>query len=320
YHGSDSISVNVTETVSNHLTAASVVSVNVTGDQAPVLAGPSTISTSEGSAPVTLATTSQYNQADVGQTTIVETPLAAPVTTGIQNQSFVLSTADADLNVSGMASSFDSRFKSKVIAGDVTHTWTTSPNDPWQAGVNFGGSSSKTAEELYTDFENVQSDVAKGAVLRVGHADVITLSEVTQATNVYSDDSAKTLSSIVGDQRIAFNQEILLSLQPTPGEFGHKGGTQIAQATPINPDGTSFEDIIGITGDRPYSQTARTETESTGEMSMGLIDPEKISFQDLNSSESVGQNTFGRADSDEIIPDRIAGTIDLEKASFEDIV
>ena len=45
YHGSDSISVNVTETVSNHLTAASVVSVNVTGDQAPVLIGPSALST-----------------------------------------------------------------------------------------------------------------------------------------------------------------------------------------------------------------------------------------------------------------------------------
>ena len=50
YHGSDSISVNVTETVSNHLTAASVVSVNVTGDQAPVLIGPSALSTGEGSA------------------------------------------------------------------------------------------------------------------------------------------------------------------------------------------------------------------------------------------------------------------------------
>ena len=50
YHGSDSISVNVTETVSNHLTAASVVAVNVTGDVAPVLSGPSALTTGEGSA------------------------------------------------------------------------------------------------------------------------------------------------------------------------------------------------------------------------------------------------------------------------------
>ena len=50
YHGSDSISVNVVETVSNHLTAASVVGVTVTGDVAPVLASPTAISTGEGAA------------------------------------------------------------------------------------------------------------------------------------------------------------------------------------------------------------------------------------------------------------------------------
>ena len=49
YHGSDSIAVNVTETAFGNLTAASVVHVDVTGDVAPVLASPSTISTPEGS-------------------------------------------------------------------------------------------------------------------------------------------------------------------------------------------------------------------------------------------------------------------------------
>jgi hypothetical protein len=65
---------------------------------------------------------------------------------------FVLSTVGVDVNVSGMGSPTS-------IGGNVAQTWTTSPNDPWQAGVNFGGSSSRTAEERYTDFENIQSNI-----------------------------------------------------------------------------------------------------------------------------------------------------------------
>ncbi|MGO8877959.1 MAG: hypothetical protein ACLPVO_12120, partial [Desulfomonilaceae bacterium] len=317
YHGSDSISVNVVETVSNHLTAASVVGVTVTGDVAPVLAAPATVITAQVSAPTTAE---QNTRADMGQTTIAETPLTAPATTGIQTQMFVLSTVGVDVNVSGTVTSFDAGFKPDSIGGDVRHTWATSSGDPWQAGVNFGGSSSRTAEERYTDFENIQSNTGQGTVLRVGQPDVITLSDVTHSTNIYSDDSAKTLASILGDQKIASNQENLLSLRPTPSEFVSRESIQMAQTMVINPDGTSFEDINGLTGDGPYRRIARVETESTSEMSSGLIDPEKTSFQDLNSSESVGQNTVDPSDSDEKTIDVISGAIDLEKSSFEDIV
>ncbi len=281
---------------------------DVTGDVAPVLASPSTISTPE-----------LNTQAEVGKTIIVETPLKTP-TIGTLTDMFVMSTVGVDVNVTAMASISDAEFKPTSIGGNVTQTWITSPNDPWQAGVNFGGTSSKTAEVWYTDFENLQSNVEKGAVLRIGQPDVTTLSEVLQLENVYSDDSAKTLASIVGDQENATNQDSLLSLRPTPNEFAPKNITEIAQAMVINPDDTSFEDINVGTGDRSYRRIALIETEQTSETSLGLIDPEKFSFQDLNLSEPVDQNTVDRGDSDDKMPDKIAGTIDLEKASFEDIV
>ena len=121
-------------------------------------------------------------------------------------------------------------------------------------------------------------------------------------------------------RKTATNQDSLLSLRPTPNEFAPKNITEIAQAMVINPDDTSFEDINVGTGDRSHRRIALIETEQTSETSLGLIDPEKFSFQDLNLSEPVDQNTVDRGDSDDKMPDKIAGTIDLEKASFEDIV
>jgi hypothetical protein len=314
YNGPASITVHTVETsTSEQLGADAVISVTVTAvDEAPVLTTPSSLTV----ASVSVAENSLASDVNTDKSDLrVQAPQIASDTLN----AFAWLNVGPDARVSGIDSGFDTGPRPTSTAGRFFNTWSNTPDDPWYAGVDFGGSARRGLEESFTGLENFQAGIDRGSVLRVNQADVDTMTEVTKTSSVSVDDSGKTYESIVNVGDSSELQQMAANLGLTPSDLPSKDFFHVASAVVFDPNIISFDDINQTEEFRP-SLIARTSEVDEDSKSTGSVDPESVSFIDLRSSDAVNLASTEDSASDENQRIAVASAIDLEKTSFEEIV
>ena len=254
---------------------------------------------------------------DILTSTTVESEIQPSSITSTASQGFVLAPVGLEFQASVIGSAFDAGSKPSPIGGEAFHTWSSGTDDPWATGVDFEGSSKRGVEEWFTGLDNFRSNVDRGAVLRVGQAEVATLADVTKSSGYVGEDSAVTYASVVGNEGSIGEQIASLNLQAEPNRVMNPEQMQVSSSVMIDPNDVSFENL-SLLDETAYPKIARSVDSDVDRGNLGIIDPEGFSFRDL---ETADENIVSNAErSDENVSDGIARAIDPDKMNFEDLV
>ncbi len=248
---------------------------------------------------------------------VVESEIQPSSITSAASQGFVLAPVGLEFQTSVIGSSFDAGSKPSPIGGEAFHTWSSGTDDPWATGVDFEGSSKSGVEEWFTGLDNFRSNVDRGAVLRVGQAEVATLADVTKSSGYVGEDSSVTYASVVGNEGSIGEQIASLNVQSEPNKVMNPEQMQVSSSGMIDPSDVSFENL-SLLDETAYPKIARSVESDVNRGNLGIIDPESFSFRDL---ETADENIVSNAQrSDEDVSDGIARAIDPDKMKFEDLV
>jgi hypothetical protein len=254
---------------------------------------------------------------EVLTSTSVESEIQPSSITSAPSQGFVLAPVGLEFQASVIGTAFDYGSKPRPIGGEAFHTWSSGTDDPWATGVDFEGSSKRGVEEWFTGLDNFRSNVDRGAVLRVGQAEVATLADVTKSSGYVGEDSAVTYASVVGNEGSIGEQIASLNVQSEPNTVMNPEQMQVSSSGLFDPSDVSFENL-SLLDETAYPKIARSVESDVDRGTLGIIDPEGFSFRDL---ETADENIVSNAQrSYENVSDGIARAIDPDKMKFEDLV